>query len=62
MVLGIGLYSAITAAVTSYFVNSRAKPSSNLVDDLERLAKVREALAMTDEDMLPVKTRLIGGG
>ena len=38
MVLGIGLYSAITAAITSYFVSQGVR-SGSLVDNLERDAR-----------------------
>ena len=61
MILGIGLYSAITAAVTSYFVNSRRPPSSTLVDELERLAGLRESLNLSDEELGDAKATLIRG-
>ena len=51
MILGIGLYSAITAAITSYFVSSRQAEGLSLVDDLERLAGLRQSLNLSDEEL-----------
>lgn len=59
MVLGIGLYSAITAAVTSYFV-SQGATSDSLVGDLERLEALRDRGALTDADFRAAKTTLLG--
>lgn len=59
MILGIGLYSAITAAVTSYFVNSRSQPESPLVDELERLAKLRDSFSLSEEEFGAAKAMLM---
>lgn len=59
MVLGIGLYSAITAAVTSYFVMGGGSASS-IVEDLERLEVMRARQSLTEEEHRAAKARLLG--
>lgn len=60
MVLGIGLYSAITAAVTSYFV-SQGAASGSLVGNLERLEGMRDRGSLTDADFRAAKAAILGG-
>lgn len=61
MLLGIGLYSAITAAVTSYFLTSGSGSSSALAE-LERAHALREAGGLTDDEYDTIKTRLLAHG
>ena len=56
MVLGIGLYSAITATVTSFLI---AGPSTDLADQLERLATLHLDGRLTDDEYLQAKASLI---
>jgi voltage-gated potassium channel len=55
LILGIGLYSAITAAITSYFV-AQGSSSSATVGELERLAALRDRGALTDDEYAQAKT------
>lgn len=59
MILGIALYSAITAAVTSYFI-SQGGTSDSLVGNLERLEGLRDRGALSDDDFRAAKTTLLG--
>jgi voltage-gated potassium channel len=59
MLLGIGLYSAITAAVTSYFITLEGQSRSPLAE-LERANALREAGALTDHEYAAIKRRLLG--
>ena len=61
MVLGIGLYSAITAAITSYFVSQGVR-SGSLVDNLERLEGLRDRGSLTDDDFRAAKATLFRAG
>lgn len=56
MVLGIGLYSAITATITSFLVTGSAGDASG---DIERLARLHAAGALTDDEYSAGKTRLL---
>lgn len=58
MVLGIGLFSAITAATTSYFI-SQGSGGSSLVDDLERLSGLYASAALTADEFAAAKERLL---
>lgn len=61
MLLGIGLFGAITATITSYLMthdSPRAEPS--MVDKLDRLAALHTSGALTDEEFGLAKGRLIG--
>ena len=64
MVLGIGLFSAITATVTSYLLSTQTPRDTSrggkLVEEIERLAALREQGALTDEEFTDTKARLIG--
>jgi voltage-gated potassium channel len=62
MILGIGLFSAITATVTSYLIstNQASGPSGGaLADALERLAGLRAEGSLTDAEFTRAKERLL---
>ena len=63
MLLGIGLFSAITATITSYFISQEtpaAEPADRLVQRLQRLSELRRegSLRTTLAGRLP--PRMIG--
>ena len=58
MILGIGLYSAITATVTSYLISTNH--SADLADQLERLATLHADGRLNDDEYLRAKSTLIG--
>lgn len=63
MLLGIGLFSAITATATSYLI-STGRPSDKsrggqFVAELERLAVLREQGSLTDDEFGLAKVRLL---
>ena len=63
MVLGIGLFSAITATATSYLI-STGRPhdesrGGHFVEEMERLAALRERGSLTDEEFAEAKRRLL---
>jgi predicted Zn-dependent peptidase len=58
MVLGISLYSAITATITSIMITSRAAP--NTVDMLERLARMASDGSLSPEEFERAKATIIG--
>ncbi len=60
MILGIGLYSAITATVTSFLISGDR--SSGLADQLERLASLHTDGRITDEEYSAAKASLIAPG
>jgi voltage-gated potassium channel len=63
MLLGIGLFSAITATMASYLISTGRPPdpsrSGHLVDEIERLASLREQGSLTDEEFAQAKRRLL---
>jgi voltage-gated potassium channel len=63
MLLGIGLFSAITATVTSYLLATQAPHDETrggrLVEEMERLALLREQGSLTDEEFATAKRRLL---
>ena len=63
MLLGIGLFSAITATVTSYLISTQAPHDETrggrMVEEIERLAALREQGSLTDEEFARAKERLI---
>ena len=63
MLLGIGLFSAITATVTSYLLSTQRPPDESrggrLVEELERLASMREQGSLTDDEFDHAKSRLL---
>jgi voltage-gated potassium channel len=64
MLLGIGLFSAITATATSYLISTQAPHDESrggrMVEEIERLAALREQGSLTDEEFARAKQRLIG--
>jgi voltage-gated potassium channel len=58
MILGIGLYSAITATVTSYLITGDR--SADLAGQLERLAALHADARLSDQEYLAAKASLIG--
>jgi len=57
MILGIGLYSAITATVTSFLITSDR--SADLADQFERLAALHADGRLSDEEFVGAKATLI---
>jgi voltage-gated potassium channel len=57
MLLGIALFGAITATITSYLMSrdSHHGPERSLVDDLERLAALHSAGGLTDDEFVTAK-------
>jgi voltage-gated potassium channel len=58
MVLGIGLYSAITATVTSFLIVGQTR-ESGLADQLERLATLRATERLTEDEFTAAKRRTL---
>jgi len=50
MILGIGLFGAITAAMTSYLVATQHEDSSGPLDHLRELVRLRDAGVLTAEE------------
>jgi len=62
MLLGIGLFSGITATATSYLVASRPeRPNPGLSGDLERLASLYTRGHLTQAEYEAAKTRVLNG-
>jgi voltage-gated potassium channel Kch len=60
MLLGIGLFSTITATITSYLVRTDAPPASGpLVAGLSQLTELRAAGSLTDEEFSLAKGLLL---
>jgi voltage-gated potassium channel len=61
MLLGIGLFGAITATITSYLMSSDSHHGGRtaLVDELERLTALHEMGALTDDEFSRAKRGLI---
>jgi len=63
MLLGIGLFSAITATATSYLISTSRPPDPSrggqVVEELERLAGLREQGSLTDDEFTLAKKRLL---
>lgn len=64
MLLGVGLFSAITASITSYFVSQDRSPAATrgelMVQQLERLADLRRDGSLTEEEYAAAKVRAMG--
>jgi voltage-gated potassium channel len=62
MLLGIGLFSAITATITSYFI-SQETPSRDradrVVERLQRLAELRRDGSLTEDEFASAKARAL---
>jgi voltage-gated potassium channel len=62
MLLGIGLFSAITATITSYFISQETPArdrGDRVVERLQRLADLRREGSLTDEEFAAAKARAI---
>jgi voltage-gated potassium channel len=59
MLLGIGLFSAITATITSYLISLDRHDRPGLLDDLERLANLREQGSLSDDEFTAAKARVM---
>jgi voltage-gated potassium channel Kch len=61
MVLGIGLFSAITASVTSFFLSDDGPGDGGdaLVQRLRALADLRADGALTEEEFAAAKSRVL---
>ena len=65
MLLGIGLFSAITATITSYFIAQEQRmrtPGHEFVDKLGALAELREQGSLTEEEFAAAKARILQAG
>lgn len=65
MLLGIGLFSAITATITSYFIGQEQgmrSPGHEFVDKLGALAELREQGSLTKEEFASAKARILEAG
>jgi hypothetical protein len=64
MLLGIGLFSTITATITGYVLESRrdrqTHTDTSVVGELERLAQLRSDGALTEEEFARAKRSVIG--
>jgi hypothetical protein len=63
MLLGIGLFGAITATITSYLLSgdSLQGQDDSLGSELERLAALHSSGALTDEEFVLAKRRVLTG-
>ncbi len=65
MLLGIGLFGAITATITSYLMTrdihqlEEREAEFSLAGELERLAALRESGALTDDEFAAAKGRIL---
>jgi hypothetical protein len=61
MLLGISLFGAITATITSYLLSRDSHPGQgdSLSSELERLAALHSAGALTDEEFGSAKRHLL---
>jgi voltage-gated potassium channel len=62
MLLGIGLFSAITATITSYFISQETPArdaADRVVERLQRLADLRREGSLTEEEFAAAKARAI---
>jgi voltage-gated potassium channel len=58
MILGIGLFAAVTATITSFFVADDA--GGDVPSQLEKLANLHAAGSLTDEEFSAAKAALLG--
>ena len=56
MVLGIGMFAALTATITSFFL---AESADGIPAQIEKLASLRDAGALTEDEFYTAKTRLL---
>jgi voltage-gated potassium channel len=59
MLLGIGLYSAITATLTSFFLSSGDRPTDDVTSQLHRLSSLHDAGGLTDDEFAAAKSLLL---
>ena len=59
MLLGIGLFGAITAIVTNTLLTSTSRDDTDLVGQLERLAALRSASQLSSDQFEAAKARLL---
>jgi voltage-gated potassium channel len=63
MILGIALFSAITATIASYLISTGGQQdmskAGRLVDEMERLASLREQGSLTEDEFSTAKARLL---
>src|SRR4051812_7121407 len=59
MILGIGLYSAITATITSFLLAGIRRDAADLPDQLDRLARLRADGDLTDAEYVAAKATVI---
>ena len=59
MLLGIGLFSAITATITSYFISQERAAAPDFVDRLGALAELREQGSLTEDEFAAAKAQVI---
>ena len=65
MLLGIGLFAAITASITSYFVSQRGEHGADgpsLTIELRNLADLRADGVLTDDEFVAAKALLLRSG
>ena len=62
MLLGIGLFSAITASITSYFISQGSSARRSLPEELRGLADLRADGALTEQEFDAAKAALLRGG
>ncbi len=62
MLLGIGLFSAITASITSYFVSQGSSGRRSLPEELRGLADLRADGALSDDEFNAAKTAILRSG
>ena len=62
LVLGIALYSAIIASITSYFMGHDSHPSEGLVPHLERLTRLHHEGNLSDAEFDAAKRQLLRSG
>src|SRR4029077_16471888 len=63
MLLGIGLFSAIPATITSYFISQETparEVGDRIVERLQRLAELRRDGSLTEAEFIAAKARAIG--
>jgi voltage-gated potassium channel len=64
MLLGISLFSAITATITGYILETRRPADipmpASLIDELERLSRLRSSGSLTEDEFQVAKARVFG--
>jgi voltage-gated potassium channel len=59
MILGIGLYSAITATITSFLIAGGRRDASDLPEQLSRLAQLRASDELSEAEYAAAKAKVI---